>query len=868
MKELEKKYNPELIEKDKYDFWLKGGYFKSGDLSKKPYTIVIPPPNVTGKLHLGHAWDNTIQDLIIRRKRMQGYDALYLPGMDHAGIATQAKIDAKLRSQGISRYELGREEFMKVAWDWKDEYAGHIREQWEALGVSVDYSKERFTLDKGLNKAVTEVFIRLHEKGLIYRGERIINWDIQAKTALSNIEVEHKEIEGAFYFFKYMLEDGTGFLEIATTRPETMYGDTALMVHPEDARFKEYLGKKAYIPGTDRLIPIIEDEYVDMDFGTGCVKVTPAHDPNDFEVGKRHNLEMPLCMEEDGTMNSYANKYEGMDRFECRKACVKDLTEAGLCTKVEKLIHNVGHSERTGVIVEPRLSKQWFVKMDSLSKQATDLSTTEFVPARFENTFKRWMDGTYDWCISRQLWWGHRIPAWYKGDEIYVGKDAPKGSGWTQDTDVLDTWFSSALWPFSTLGWPDKTADLERYYPTDLMVTGYDIIFFWVARMIFQALEFTGESPFKQCLIHGLIRDSEGKKMSKSLGNGIDPLVIKKKYGIDTLRYFLTTNSAPGADLRFEIEKVESSWNFINKLWNISRFTLMNLGEFTIDDIEIDSEELSLPDKWILAKLNKTINEMDYNYEKFEFGEAARSVHSFAWEDFASWYVEISKLSLNSDDESTIKRTKSILAYTLLNIMKLLHPFMPFVTEEIYQKLPHIEESIMISAWPTEIEEFSNSKAIKDFELIQEIIKNVRNVRAQYNVAPSKKIDILIKTKNNETKELLEQNMDILDKFINPENIEISSHIKLNTEAITTILPELEMYLPLGSLVDLAQEIVRLEGELVKLKSEITRCENMLSNERFTSKAPASKVNEEQTKLANYKEQLSTTSSRLKELKK
>ncbi|MCK5388345.1 MAG: valine--tRNA ligase, partial [Candidatus Izimaplasma sp.] len=631
---------------------------------------------------------------------------------------------------------------------------------------------------------------------------------------------------------------------------------------------KGYLGKKAYIPGTDRLIPIIEDEYVDMEFGTGCVKVTPAHDPNDFEVGKRHNLEMPLCMNEDGTMNSLAHKYEGMDRFECRKACIKDLQEDGLCPKIEKLIHSVGHSERTGVIIEPRLSKQWFVKMEPLSKQARENSTTEFVPARFEKTFLRWMDGTYDWCISRQLWWGHRIPAWYRGDEIYIGKEAPKGAGWKQDEDVLDTWFSSALWPFSTLGWPDKSSDYARYYPTDIMVTGYDIIFFWVARMIFQALEFTDEAPFKQCLIHGLIRDHDGRKMSKSLGNGVDPLDIKKEYGIDTLRYFLTTNSAPGQDLRFEIEKVESSWNFINKLWNISRFTLMNLGDFSIDDIEIDTEELSLPDKWILAKLNKTINEMDYNYEKFEFGEAARSIYNFSWEDFASWYVEITKLALNSDNEKSIKRTKSILSYTLLNIMKLLHPFMPFVTEEIYQKIPHNEESIMISSWPIEIEEFSNEEAIKDFEVIQEMIKSVRNIRAEYNVAPSKKIDILIKTKNNKTKELLEQNMEILNKFINPETITISSHIELNTEAITIILSELEMYLPLGSLIDISEEIKRLENELTKLTSEITRGENMLSNERFISKAPASKVELERSKLANYKEQFITIKARIKELNK
>jgi len=868
MKELEKKYNHKEVETGKYDFWLKGDYFKSGDLSKEPFSIVIPPPNVTGKLHLGHAWDNTIQDLIIRRKRMQGFDALYLPGMDHAGIATQAKVDAKLREEGTSRYEIGREKFLDRAWQWKDEYAGHIREQWEALGISVDYSKERFTLDEGLNKAVTEVFIKLYNKGLIYRGERIINWDVQAKTALSNIEVEHKELEGAFYFFKYMLEDGSGFLEIATTRPETMYADTALMVHPEDERFRDFVGKNAYIPGTERLIPIIQDSYVDMEFGTGCVKVTPAHDPNDFEVGKRHNLEMPLCMEEDGVMNSLAHKYEGMDRFQCRKSCVKDLTESGLCTKIEKLIHNVGHSERTGVIVEPRLSKQWFVNMEPLSKAATENSEVEFIPSRFEKTFLRWMDGTYDWCISRQLWWGHRIPAWYKDDEVFVGKDAPEGEGWKQDEDVLDTWFSSALWPFSTLGWPDNTEDLKRYYPNSVMVTGYDIIFFWVARMIFQGLEFTGESPFKQCLIHGLIRANDGRKMSKSLGNGVDPLEIKEKYGIDTLRYFLTTNSAPGADLRFEIEKVESSWNFINKLWNISRFTLMNLGDYTIEDVEIDTEELSLADKWILAKLHNTITEMDYNYEKFEFGEAARSIHNFAWDDFASWYVEIAKLPLNSSDEANIKRTKSVLSYVLLDIVKLLHPFMPFVTEEIYQKIPHMEESIVITSWPEAISEFENNKAIREFEMIQELIKSVRNIRAEYNVAPSKEIDVLIKTSNNEITKLLNNNLDILNKFVNPLSLTISEEIEIDTEVISVALSDLEIYLPLGSLVDINQEIERLENEITKLKGEIARGEGMLSNPNFVNKAPMSKVNAEKEKLNNYKEQFTTLSSRLSELKK
>ncbi|MGS0971923.1 MAG: valine--tRNA ligase [Candidatus Izemoplasmataceae bacterium] len=865
MKELSKKYEHHQVEEGKYAYWKDRGFFKSGDQTKEPYTIVIPPPNVTGKLHLGHAWDNTLQDMIIRRKRMQGYDALYLPGMDHAGIATQAKVDQKLKSEGISRYDLGREKFLDVAWEWKKEYAGHIREQWAALGVSVDYDKERFTLDEGLNKAVNEVFVRLYEKGLIYRGERIINWDVEAKTALSNIEVDHKELEGAFYYFTYELTDGSGSLSIATTRPETMFGDTALMVHPEDDRFKDYLGKEAFIPGTSRAIPIIQDEYVDREFGTGCVKVTPAHDPNDFEVGVRHNLEMPLCMTEDGKMNHLAHKYEGMDRFACRKLLVEDLKEAGLCTKVETIMHNVGHSERTGVVVEPRLSKQWFVKMEPLSTQAVEKSEVEFVPSRFEKTFLRWMDGTLDWCISRQLWWGHRIPAWYKDEEVYVGHEAPDGEGWTQDEDVLDTWFSSALWPFSTLGWPDETDDFNRYYPTDAMVTGYDIIFFWVARMIFQALEFTGESPFKHVLIHGLIRDSDGRKMSKSLGNGVDPLEIKEQYGIDTLRYFLTTNSAPGQDLRFEIEKVESSWNYINKLWNISRFVLMNIGEMTIEDIEIDTENLTLPDRYILSRLSKVITEIDDLYERFEFGEAAKIINHFSWEEFAAWYVEIAKIQLQ--DEKLREQTKSILAYVLLDIMKLLHPFMPFVTEEIYQNIPHLEESIMISSWPQAIDEFDDEASVESFKIVQELIRVVRNARAKYNVAPSKKLDIIIHPTNEEYYNLFVSEQVLLEKFINPEHLVIDINSSPSDDMVTFVSSEFEVYIPLGNLVDIDAEILRLEDEQKRLIGEQKRCEGMLSNEKFISRAPKEKVDEERAKLKDYKDQYDRVSERIMELK-
>ena len=609
-KELKPKYDFKEVESGKYDYWLEKGFFEAGDKEKEPFTIVIPPPNVTGKLHLGHAWDTTLQDIIIRRKRMQGYDALWLPGMDHAGIATQAKVDEKLKNQGVSRYDLGREGFLEVAWEWKHEYAKFIRSQWGGLGLSLDYTKERFTLDEGLNKAVNHVFITLYNKGLLYQGERIINWDCEAKTALSNIEVEHKDIEGAFYHFVYPFVEGEGGVVIATTRPETMFADQAIMVHPNDERYQNIIGKQVYIPGTEVKIPVIADEYVDMEFGTGCVKVTPAHDPNDFEVGKRHGLAMPLCMNDDGTMNSMSGKYEGQDRFECRKNLIEDLTALNLFVKKENMIHSVGHSERTGVVVEPRLSKQWFVKMEVLAKQVLENDEYRFVPERFMNTLERWLENIQDWCVSRQLWWGHRIPAWYKDGEVKVQVEKP-GDGWVQDEDVLDTWFSSALWPFSTLGWPEKTDLFDRYYPTSCLVTGYDIIFFWVARMLFQGVEFTGKAPFKDILIHGLIRDSQGRKMSKSLGNGVDPFDVIDKYGTDSLRYFLTTNSAPGLDLRYDETKIESSWNYLNKIWNISRYVMMNLGE-DYQETEIIPSKLNLASKWILTKLNNTIEVFDF----------------------------------------------------------------------------------------------------------------------------------------------------------------------------------------------------------------------------------------------------------------
>ena len=866
--ELEAKYNHIVVEEGKYDYWLKNGFFTSGDTKKIPYTIVIPPPNVTGKLHIGHACDTAFQDIIIRQKRMAGYDALWLPGMDHAGIATQAKVDAKLKDMGISRYDLGREKFLEVAWDWKHEYAGFIRSQWAALGLSLDYSKERFTLDEGLNKAVNKVFITLYEEGLLYRGERIINWDIQAKTALSNIEVEYKDIEGAFYHILYPLVDGSDKLEIATTRPETMFGDSALMVHPEDERYQKYIGKKVYIPGTNRQIPIIADEYVDREFGTGVVKVTPAHDPNDFEVGNRHSLERLICMNEDGTMNELAGKYVGLDRFVCRTQVIKDLQDAGLCPEIEKITHAVGHSERTGVVVEPRLSKQWFVKMEPLAKDVLEMQESgngiHFIPERFNKTFQNWLENTQDWCVSRQLWWGHRIPAWYRNDEVKVCEECP-GDDWKQDEDVLDTWFSSALWPFSTLGWPEKTVDLERYFPTDCLVTGYDIIFFWVARMAFQSRHFTGQRPFKKCFIHGLIRDEQGRKMSKSLGNGIDPFDLIEKYGCDAMRYFLTTNSTPGQDLRFSDDKMASSWNYINKIWNISRFIQMNLNNNNYNGEEINPDLLTSIDKWILAKLNNVVSETSENYEKFEFGEAARIIYNFIWDDFASWYVELSKVSLNNESKDIVINVCSVLKYVLITVLKLLHPFMPFVTEEIYQ---HFEEgSIMVSSWPTTMNLTFDQTTLKDVEKMLNIISSVRNIRAEKNVAPSKKISIGLETSNTDYQKFLNSHEDYLSRFLNFEELTINDNIN-HDNATIVVVSDVNVIVPLKELINFEEEIKKLEKEVERLTNEVARSTNMLNNQSFISKAPAAKVEAEKAKLEEYTKGLNEVKKLLEDLKK
>lgn len=865
MKNLSPKYDHKAVEEGKYDFWLKGGFFEAGDTSKQPFTIVIPPPNVTGKLHLGHAWDTSIQDMIIRRKRMQGYDALWIPGMDHAGIATQAKVDKRLKDQGISRYDIGREKFLEQAWAWKDEYASIIRKQWAALGLSLDYTKERFTLDEGLNKAVNYVFISLYNKGYIYQGERIINWDCQAKTALSNIEVIHQDDEGAFYYFKYPFVDASGYVMIATTRPETMFADQAIMVNPKDERFKDIVGKEVYIPGTEIKIPVITDEYVDMEFGTGCVKCTPAHDPNDYEVGRRHNLAMPLCMNDDGTMNEMAGKYQGMDRFACREALINDLKESGLFDHLEKIVHSVGHSERTGVVVEPRLSKQWFVKMDVLARQVLENKEYEFVPERFNGTLKNWLTNIQDWCISRQLWWGHRIPAWYKNGETKICEKCP-GEGWTQDEDVLDTWFSSALWPFSTMGWPENTEMLKRYYPTDVLVTGYDIIFFWVSRMLFEGIEFTGHAPFKQILIHGLIRDPQGRKMSKSLGNGVDPFDVVEKYGCDSLRYFLNTNSSPGLDLRYDETKIESSWNYLNKVWNISRYVMMNIEGY--HEVDLKHAKLNLASRWILARLNQVIKEVDYNFDKYEFGEGNKALYNFVWNDFASWYVEISKVDLQSDDAENKNITQNVLVYVLMQIIKMLHPIVPFITEEIYQSLPHKEESITISSWPTVEEAFNDEEAINSLNIVMEIISAVRNERAKASKAPSAKINIRLEAKSQEVCDILNSAKPYLLKFTNPNELVITID-KANLEnQVVVVLNDLTIYIPTNDLVDIEEVIKKLEGELKKLEGELLRSNNMLNNPNFVNKAPEAKIQAERDKKAMYEEKYNEVKAHLASIKK
>lgn len=871
MKELATKYDHLNVEKDVYKNWCDEGYFKAGDKSKDPFCIVIPPPNVTGKLHLGHAWDTTLQDIIARYKRLKGYDMLWLPGMDHAGIATQAKVDERLKKEGISRYDIGREKFLDRAWEWKEEYASHIRQQWAKMGLSLDYSRERFTLDEGLSHAVRKIFVDLYNDGLIYRGERIINWDPKAMTALSNIEVIHKEIEGAMYTFKYKVVETGQILNVSTTRPETMFGDVCVCVHPDDPRYSDVIGKHVINPANGDELPIIADSYIDIEFGTGAMKCTPAHDPNDFMIGEKYKLPKIICMNPDGTMNELCGEFKDMDRFECRKALVKKIEAEGNLVSIEKHMHQVGHSERTDVIVEPYLSKQWFVKMkplaeDVLKHQENADEKINFYPVRFEKTFNQWLENIEDWCISRQLWWGHRIPAWYHKEtgEVYVGYEDPKDiENWKQDEDVLDTWFSSALWPFSTLGWPEETDDLSRYFPNDVLVTGYDIIFFWVARMAFQSRYAMHSRPFKDVLIHGLVRDAQGRKMSKSLGNGIDPMEVIDKYGCDSLRFFLTTNSTPGQDLRFITEKVEAAWNFINKIWNASRFVCMNLdADLSVDTLDLSNA--SMIDKWILKRLNETIESVSTNMDKYEFALVGNELTSFVWDDFCSWYIELCKANLNSDDQAVKHAAVSTLVTVLSAIVRLLHPFMPFVTEEIYQSIPHRFESINLEAWPKLVNLTMSDEEMSSVNELITMIQAVREIKTAYNLKPSADVNIIIKAADGTLRPCDEKINAILNKMCHANWISEDS----SEEVVTRTILNGTLSILLSDVINVEEEIAKCEKEIERLNKEIARGEGMLANPNFTNKAPEAKVNAEREKLEGYRQQLTLNVNRLADLKK
>ena len=843
---LEKKYDHKLVESDKYEKWLEGDFFKSGDMSKEPYCIVIPPPNVTGKLHLGHAWDTSIQDILIRYKRMDGYDALWVPGMDHAGIATQAKVDKKLREMGINPRGISREEWLEHAWAWKDEYADNIHKQWAKMGLSLDYSKERFTLDDGLSRAVRDVFVRLYNEGLIYRGERIINWDPVQMTALSNEEVIYKDIEGAFYHIKYMLEGSDSeYLEVATTRPETLFGDTGVAVNPNDSRYSKFIGKRVVLPILGKLIPIVGDEHADPEFGTGVVKITPAHDPNDFEVGNRHNLERVIVINPDGSMNEHCGKYEGMDRFVCREELIRDLEKDGLLLEVENITHSAPFSERSDALVEPYLSKQWFVKMRELADRVLENqknvdTKVNFVPERYEKIMNHWMEITYDWCISRQLWWGHRIPAWYRGDEVYVGIDAPLGEGWVQDSDVLDTWFSSALWPFSTLGFPDDTEMFKRYYPNDVLVTGYDIIPFWVNRMTFQGLHFTGKRPFRDCLIHGLIRDKIGRKMSKSLGNGVDPMDVIDKYGCDSLRFFLTTNTASGMDLRYDEEKVASTWNFVNKLWNASRFVLMNIGDLTRNSYTFNN--LSDSDKWILGKLNRVILNVRKHLDSYDFNVVGSTLYAFIWDDFCDWYIEFSKGNMNDT-------TKSVLYRVLMDIIKMLHPFMPYVTEEIYGAMPFRDkESIMIDSYPVYDRDMDFAS---DFDRVTEFISKVRNVKQERGIPK----DSLVFFKG--------EHRDIILRMLKVSDDALVSESAKDGDGIEIGLYDFSIKYLFDTSKSKEEEIESAKALIERLKGSIERRTKLLSNENYVNKAPSAVVEKERMDLAKEEEEIKRLMERI-----
>ena len=877
-KELEKNYNPADIETRLYEKWQEKKYFHAEvDKDKKPFTIVMPPPNITGQLHMGHALDNTMQDILIRFKRMQGYSALWVPGTDHASIATEAKIVEAMRKEGITKEEIGREKFLERAWDWKKEYGGRIVKQLKKIGSSADWDRERFTMDEGCSEAVKEVFVKLYNKGQIYKGERIINWCPKCLTSISDAEVEYEDQAGHFWHLRYPLSDGSGFIQMATTRPETMLGDTAVAVNPNDERYKDMVGKTVILPIVHREIPIIADEYVDMEFGTGVVKITPAHDPNDFEVGLRHNLPVINVMTEDAKIVDEYPKYAGMDRYEARKAIVADLEAEGVLVKIEDHSHNVGTCYRCHTTVEPRVSKQWFVKMKELAKPAIDAvknGDTRFVPPHFDKTYFHWLEGIRDWCISRQLWWGHQIPAFYCDDcgEMAVTKDAhpvcPKcGKPMRQDPDTLDTWFSSALWPFSTLGWPEKTEELEYFYPTSVLVTGYDIIFFWVIRMMFSGLEHMGEVPFKTVLIHGLVRDSQGRKMSKSLGNGIDPLEVIDKYGADALRFTLITGNAPGNDMRFYWERVEASRNFANKVWNASRFIMMNLPEEGVK--EVSEEALTDADKWILSKVNTLVKDVTENMEKYELGIAADKLYSFIWEEFCDWYIEMVKPRLYNDADETKTAALYTLQKVLITSLKLLHPYMPFVTEEIFCTLQDKEESIMISEWPVYTEKMVFGKEEKAVETIKEAVRNIRNIRAEMNVAPSKKAKVFVVSENEEVRNIFENGKVFFATLGYASEVLIQQDkTGIDEDAVSVLIPNAAIYMPFAELVDIEKEVERLKKEKERLTKELTRVNGMLANPNFVNKAPEKKIAEEKEKLENYTQMMARVEERLAHLSK
>ena len=877
-KNIAKTYDPSNVESRLYNTWMEKGYFRGEvDPEKEPFCIVIPPPNITGQLHMGHALDNTLQDILIRWRRMQGYAALWVPGTDHASIATEVKIVEKLAEEGKTKYDLGREGFLERAWQWKKQYGGRIVEQLKKLGSSLDWSRERFTMDEGCSRAVIEVFIKLYEKGLIYQGDRIINWCPECKTALSDAEVEHVEQQGNLWHIKYPVKDSDEYVVVATTRPETMLGDTAVAVHPEDERYRHLIGKTVLLPLINREIPIIADEYVDREFGTGVVKITPAHDPNDFEVGLRHNLEQIKVMNDDGTMNENAGKYVGMDRYEARKIIVEHLKEQGLLVKIEEHKHNVGHCYRCDTVVEPIISKQWFVKMKPLAEpaiQAVKDGRIRFVPERFEKIYFNWMENVRDWCISRQLWWGHRIPAYYcQGcGKTIVAAEAPEkcdecgSTDFKQDEDVLDTWFSSALWPFSTLGWPDKTKELEYFYPTSVLVTGYDIIFFWVARMIFSGLEHMGDIPFKYVFIHGIVRDSQGRKMSKSLGNGIDPLEVIDKYGADPLRLSLVMGISPGNDMRFSWEKVEASRNFGNKIWNASRFILMNLENLQKDKPE--KGNLDLADRWIISKYNRLVEEVTDNLEKFELGIAVQKLYDFIWDEFCDWYIELTKTRLYGQDDAERETALYTLIYVLSNVLKLLHPFMPFITEEIWQHLPHEGESIMISAWPQVNKAEIDLEAEQEMEALMDVIKGVRNIRAEMEVAPSQKAKIILVVDAN-NRHIFEKGRLYFEKLAYASQVIIQENKEgIPTNAASAVTAKAQIFIPLEDLVDFEKEMERLNKEKETLEKELARANGKLSNENFVKKAPAAVVEEERKKKEKYQDMMNKVLERIEALKK